>query len=271
MAPIHGQDARVVVPRGSVEVFGGSGGRIGVAVADLEASDGKATAGVLIESVEQDSPAEKAGLRKGDIVVEFDGERVRSVRQFTRLVGETPPGRQVTAALMRDGQRVPVNVTPRESSGFRMFDDGAWSTLEKLRSFERTPPAPARPATPKVAPRAPRPPVLEYFLGSGNQLGVTVDEMSEQLGDYFGTKTGVLVTSVTKDSAAMKAGVKAGDVIVSLNGSSVERSGDIRERLRSLDAGEEFTLEIMRDRKSMTLKGKIEAPATRRWTTRTVL
>jgi serine protease Do/serine protease DegQ len=113
--------------------------------------------------------------------------------------------------------------------------------------------------------------MLEQFFGFGNQLGVSVDEMSDQLAEYFGTKTGVLVTSVTKDSAAMKAGVKAGDVIVSVNGSSVERSGDIRERLRSLDAGDEFTLEIMRDRKSMTLKGKIEPRATRRWTARTVL
>jgi S1-C subfamily serine protease len=196
------------------------------------------------------------------------------VRQFTRLVSETPAGRQVAAAVMRDGQRVSVNVTPRESNAFRVFDDGAWSSFENLRDYARTiPPVPARPTPPRPpsTPRAPRPPVLERFFTSTNQLGVTVSELSDQLAEYFGTKAGVLVTSVSPDSAAMKAGVKAGDVIVSVNGSSVERSGDVRERMRRLDAGEEFTLDIVRDKKSMTLKGKAEAPATRRRTTRTIL
>src|SRR5688500_10543185 len=68
--------------RSLMQVFGGAGSRIGVSVADVDAADSK-TAGVKIESVEEGSPAEKAGLKSGDVVVEFDGERVRSVRQFT--------------------------------------------------------------------------------------------------------------------------------------------------------------------------------------------
>jgi membrane-associated protease RseP (regulator of RpoE activity) len=56
--------------------------------------------GVRIDEVEEESPAEKAGFQKGDVVTEFDGERVRSARQFTRLVSETPPGRQVTAIVI---------------------------------------------------------------------------------------------------------------------------------------------------------------------------
>ena len=69
----------------------------------------------MIEEVAEDSPAAKAGLKKGDIVVEFDGERVRSVRQFTRLVQETPAGRKIQTALMRDGQKLTMTVEPRES------------------------------------------------------------------------------------------------------------------------------------------------------------
>jgi serine protease Do len=273
MTPIHGQDTpRAAASR--VEVFSTGGGRIGVSVTDVEASDTKATSGVVIDSVMEDSPAEKAGLRKGDVVVEFDGERVRSVRQFTRLVSETPAGRQVATAVMRAGQRVSVNVTPRESSPFRVFEDGRWNAIENLRGYAPAiPPVPARPTTPRTpsAPRPPRPPALERFFTSANPLGVTVDELSDQLAEYFGVKSGVLVTSVSPDSAAMKAGVKAGDVIVSVNGSSIERSGDIRARMRRLEAGEEFTLDVVRDRQSMTLKGKVEAPAARRWTTRTIL
>lgn len=266
LAPVaQAQDdrARIITPR-PLEVFTTGGGRLGISVSDTEATDAK-TPGVVIDAVEEDSPAEKAGFKKGDVVVEFDGERVRSVRQFTRLVTETPAGRQVAAALMRDGQRVNVNVTTRSRSS---------AEFEDFRDFPRTmPPLPARPARPMPVPRppraAPRPPVLESFLWPGNQLGVTVNEMSDQLGEYFGARNGVLVTSVTEGSAAAKAGVKAGDVIVSVNGETVENAGELRRELRDAGSGAEFTLNVMRDRKPVTLKGKLEANTDRHWTTRT--
>lgn len=276
IAPVSGQagSSRAIAPR-AAQVFGTGGGRIGVSVTDVDTADSKDAVGARIESVEEGSPAEKAGLKTGDIVVEFDGERVRSVRQFTRLVGETPAGRQVAAVVVRSGQRVSVNVTPRESGAFRFFDDGR-RVIEEYAQL--MPAIPARPATPRapVPPRPPstpfevRPPVLEWFAGAGNQLGVTVSDVSSQLGEYFGTKGGVLVTSVTDGSVASRAGVKAGDVIVSVNGSAVDDPQDLRTRMRGLDPGEEFTLAIVRDRKAMTLKGKVEQGSSRRMT-RTIL
>ena len=212
-------------------------------------------------------------------MVEFDGERVRSVRQFTRLVSETPAGRQVPAAVMRDGGRVPVNIEPVASSAFRLLEDETvWRALDDVRGAMRPtpapPPPPAAPAAPRppAAPRAPRPPAFEGFLWTtGNQLGVTVNGLSDQLQEYFGAKNGVLVSSVTEDSAAAKAGVKAGDVIVSVNGSSIDDASDLREQMRRLGANQEFTLEIIRDKKPQTLKGKTEESRSRRMTTRTVL
>jgi serine protease Do len=279
MAPALGQNntVRAVAP-GSVQVITG-GGRIGVTVSEVEPGSGKATTGVQVDDVEEDSPAAKAGLRKGDVVVEFDGERVRSVRQFTRLVSETPAGRQVTASVLRDGQRVPVNVVTREASASRVFDDSTWRSFENLRDFEVTvPPIPARPGRPAPPPRAPRaapaprPPALESFsFFRGNQLGVSVSTLSDQLADHFGAKNGVLVNNVTEGSAAAKAGIKAGDVIVSVNGSSVETTGDVSRHMQKLETGDEFTVEVMRDRKSMTLKGKVEAAPNRRYTSRTIL
>jgi len=266
LAPGQGS-ARATTPR-SLEVFATGGGRIGVSVTDVD-TDVKGPMGVIIDSVEADSPAEKAGLKKGDVVVEFDGERVRSVRQFTRLVSETPAGRQVAAAVMRDGQRVTVNLTPRENGSFRVFADDTWRAIDEVRERARAlPPLPTRPATPRAPapPRAPSFPALEGFLLSGNRLGVTVDSLTDQLREYFGAKNGVLVTSVNEDSAAAKAGVKAGDVIVSVNGSTVEDPGELRQRIQRLDAGDEFTLEIVRDKRSMTLKGKAEENRVRRRT-----
>ena len=264
----HGQSPARAAEPFDVRVFTTGGSRIGVSVSDLESSKAPTT-GVRIDSVEEDSPAAKAGLQKGDVVVEFDGERVRSVRQFSRLVSETPSGRQVTAALTRDGRRMAVNISPEDSSAGRMFSDDAWRAIDEARSIARVAPRPAPPRPPS----APRPPEFNFepfvFL-RGNQLGVTVNSLSDQLKEYFGVKDGVLVTSVTDDSAAAKAGVKAGDVIVSVNGSRIENPTRLREELADVDPGAEFALEIMRDKKPMTLKGKAEEMP-RRSTRRTIL
>lgn len=272
LAPAGAQTRVRVTEPGDVQVFSFGGSRLGVSISDVDAADAKGSAGVRIDEVEDGSPAEKAGFKTGDVVVEFDGERVRSARQFSRLVSETPAGRQVTAAVMRGGQRVTLNVATREgSSAFNLLEGDRLRALETLR--ERVRPAPVPPAPPRApkAPRAPEPPALERFFYSGNQLGVTTNSVSEQLREYFGVKNGVLVTSVTNDSAASRAGVKAGDVIVSLNGRSIDDGFELREEMQRLDAGEEFTLEIVRDRKPMTLKGKAQERSSRRWTTRTVL
>lgn len=272
----HAQQAsvRAVAPQ-PFEFYTTGRGRIGVSVIDVENSNVKAPTGVVIESVEDDSPAAEAGMKKGDIVIEFDGERVRSVRQFTRLVSETPAGRQVAAAVMRDGQRVSLNLTTREAAVGRLFEDGARRSMEILRKYHpMPPPVPARPAPP--APPAmpappPRPPAVDRFLWSmGHQLGVTVNSLSDQLAEYFGATGGVLVTSVVDGSSAAKAGLKAGDVIVSVNDEAIRDAGALRRHLRSVDSGEEFTLGIVRDRKPQTVKGTLE-PRTRGRGTRTIL
>ena len=98
-------------------VFAGGGPRIGVRVRDVEASDVTrqklaGQAGAVIEQVDSETPAAKAGLKAGDVVVAFDGERVRSARQLDRLVEETPPGRSVKMSIVRDAAKLDVDVTP---------------------------------------------------------------------------------------------------------------------------------------------------------------
>jgi S1-C subfamily serine protease len=246
-------------------VFGGTGSQIGVSIRDFnddELKAGKAAAGVVIEDVEADSPAQKAGFKAGDIVVEFDGERVRSTRQFMRLVQETPSGRSIPAAVTRDGQRVTLNVQPRSGGSFKFWDGSSDSIFAM--------PAP-KVAPPMVLKRDAFPPSFESFMGSSGQLGISVDELSPQLSEYFGAKEGVLVTTVRENSTANKAGVKAGDVITSLNGATVTTAADLRRRAQRLEGGDEFTLAIVRDKKPMTLKGKVEPPAARRSSMRTIV
>jgi serine protease Do len=235
------------------QIFKGAGSQIGVSIRDLGDDDLKGaktvTTGIVVEDVEADSPAQKAGFKTGDIVVEFDGERVRSTRQFMRLVQETPADRQVQAVVVRDGQRSTLSVQPRAA--------GAFSYVRKLNG-------PAIAVMPKIPPMPPPalsqdfPKRIDELMGGTGRLGITVDGLSSQLAEYFGTKDGVLVTTVNANSSASKAGLKAGDVITTFNGETITSPAELRRQSQRLQDGNEFTLGVTRDRKPLTLKGKIE-------------
>jgi serine protease Do len=266
-ALVHGQ--RVEPVARAFDVISHAG-RIGVSVRDLEADDTKqAKTGVIVDEVGTGSPADKAGVKTGDAITEFDGERVRSVRQFTRLVQETPAGRSVPLVLSRGGQRSTVNITPERSS----FDDGfAMRLLEAPRARPAVPPAPATPRPPSML----MPAVPYEFPGlrmsTGRRLGVTLEGLDDQLAQYFGVKEGALVKSVTDGSSAQKAGVKAGDVITAINGRHVYDASDVNRALDRMENTDEYSVEIVRDKKPQTLKGKLEPRDTRaRVRARTIL
>ena len=264
-APALAQDRDTVT-----RLFAGRGAHIGLTVEDLDDAAAKqAKGGVRVETVTPDGPADKAGIKSGDLITEFDGERVRSTLQFSRLVQETPPGRQVAVALTRGTQRMNVTVSP---------EGRAWSDDFGLRMLDlprvRTP----RPALPAVPPRPPSvaPDVFNFDgllrPGGGRRLGVTVEGIEDQLAEYFGVKEGVLVRSVLADSAAQKAGIKAGDVITAINGAKVYDASDLNRALDRVESSGEFTAEIVRDRKTQSLKGKIEPRDSRsRVRTRTII
>jgi serine protease Do len=277
---VHAQSARVQVePRGdrNMWVLDGRGSQLGVMVSDVDVK--AATGGVKIDEVNPDSPAEKAGIKAGDVIVEFDGEKVRSARQFTRLVQETPEGRSVSIGLMRDGKKQTVNATPengrmtwnsrdfgpdveramREAErGFREFR----FDLPDMRGFNRNSPEPRDPG----APREPRyfeyrtpGDMLPFMTRPRPMLGVQVQSLSRDLEEYFGVKNGgALVSSVTPDSAASKAGIKAGDVITSVNGRSVSDADDLINKIEDITG--EATIVVVRDKKELTLKANIERP-----------
>jgi serine protease Do len=254
-AAIHGQTNRGAYVR-AWDPFGRSA-QIGITVQDPDSEDAKQPkAGVLIEDVRNGGPGDKAGMKVGDAILEFDGDRVRSVRQFMRLVQESAAGRPLPVVLSRNGGRITVNVTPETSSldddfGFRILDGGRV-------------PRPTLPPTPPAA-RAPMPREFDNFfrIAGRRQLGITLESLDDQLAEYFGVKEGVLVKSVEKDSAAQKAGIKAGDVITAVNGRRIYETSDVSRAIERSDDTEEFTIEIMRDKKAQTIKGKLENPRAR--------
>jgi S1-C subfamily serine protease len=227
----------------------GPGAGIGVSVRDVEPGEAdrlKVAGGAFVEEVHLDTPAERAGLKRGDVVVEFDGERIRSARQFSRLVAETPPGRTVKATVVRDGQRKDLQVTPSA--------EGRWGSYGYYFDGDRF--------TADLDDLVRRMPDFRLdFEGPGmvgrGQLGVTVNPLTPQLASYFGAKEGVLVASVSDDSPAARAGLKAGDVITSINGEGVTSRSDLVQALRGAPS-DDVTIGIVRDRKETTVKAKIE-------------
>jgi serine protease Do len=246
-------------PDRRVLMLDGRGSSIGVSIRDLDADDmAKAklgqTGGVMIEDVDENSPAARAGFRDGDVIVEFDGERVRSARHFARLVQETAEGRSVKATVVREGSRQTLDVSPEHGGRWagdlmhlpHIADDihreveRGWRNLPREFAFDfkwdgELPGG-------KVWPRG--------------RLGAQLSPLTDQLAEYFGTKAGVLVSSVDADSMAAKAGLKAGDIITSINGQAVETPRDVAEGLRSADATE-VTIAVTRDKKPLTLKAQL--------------
>jgi len=264
------------------------GPRLGVEIRDVTKEDVAALklvgqAGVVVEGVTKDSAAEKAGLKAKDVLLAYDGETVRSAQQLTRLVRETPPGRAVKIALVRDGKRIEVEATPTETAGenVRVFinSDQIRGDVEKQMQelqnqlnqykFERRVPGPGREGLPfkMEAPFADDSVLwfgrdggpLQMLVAPGRaRLGVTVQELTPELATYFGVKDGVLVSSVTADSPAAKAGIKAGDVITMVNDKPVTTAGELIGQLG--DKTGEVTLGLTRERKPLTLKVTIETP-----------
>ena len=230
----------------------GRGSRLGVMVQDLDATD--KTGGVRVDSVDPESPAEKAGLKTGDVVVEYDGERVRSARQFTRLVQETPEGRQVPLAVLRDGKRQALTATPEARAfSWEMNIDGDRIRRDVERGLREF--------------RMDMPPMrfrwdhdFDDLLApsSRRRLGISVDSMGNQLSQYFGaSEGGALITSVEPGSAAEKAGLKAGDVITSINGERVRDAEQVLDTMREVGDGD-VTIGYLRDKKAGTTKATIE-------------
>src|SRR5262249_49331580 len=193
-------------------------------------------AGVEITRVEGDSPADKAGLKSGDVVWQYNGQRVEGMEQFSRMVRETPVGREVKLGIYREG----ASQTLTTKIGMRHMNN------------------PVAAVVPPVPPDFHIPDIPRSFMSwRSTMLGVEAESLEGQLAQYFGVKEGVLVRAVTKGSAAEKAGIKAGDVITRIDDAKVAAPSDISSRIRSL-RGRTIPMVVMRDHKEMTLSVAVD-------------
>ncbi len=203
--------------------------------------------GVRVESVEQDSPAARAGVEDGDVIVAFDGQRVIGMRQLTRLVRETPVGRTVDVTVLRNSQEQTFSLTTAaqtEGGNFRFVIPDDLPDLSDLGDRIRD-------AIPRI-----------YMVTSTSRLGLRAVSMTEQLREYFGADAdeGVLVSSVDEGSAAADADLRAGDVVIAIDGRTVDEPSDLRRRPRTDRTT--ITLTIIRDRAEQEVN--LDVPPSRR-------
>ena len=251
------------------------GSRVGMVVRDVETADVTkeklaGTAGAVVTEVVKDSAAQKAGVKAGDVVTSFDGERVRSARQLERLVEETPAGRTVKVALQRAGAPVTLDVTP-EAPKVTQFTPGMPAEGgRRVRLEAGSAGARAGAGTDFEGPQG-MPFKFEmpagrfdfdgepFMAASRGRLGVRVQDLSEELAGYFGVKSGVLVAGVEADAPAAKAGIKAGDVITAVNGQAITDPGELRREVAKVEDGKSADLAVTRDKKALTLKVEVTA------------
>lgn len=253
-----------------VQVFVGDGGYLGVQTEEITKENFskfglKEVRGVAIEKVLDGSPAKQSGLQDGDVIVRFNGEEITGFRKLTRLISETSPDHQAKLTVMRGGSEREINVTmgkhptPKfEMGNFEMNVPGGVGKV-----FER-----AIPMTPGFKidgfPEGGNGDVFvwsgdgkggNFVFGSTRQIGVGVSSLSKQLGDYFGVTDGkgILINNVNENSPAAKAGLKAGDVIVEVEGKAVSNSMDLIRGIAEKKEGE-VTLTIVRNRNRQTVK-----------------
>jgi serine protease Do len=247
-------------PRAATGVFtfGTSGSFLGVGVREVDSERAKALNlpaefGVEITKVDESSPAEKAGLKVGDVVQSYNGQRVEGTEQFVRMVRETPAGRTAQLGVVRAGahQTLSATIASRKSSG--VFTG---VPMEGMKSMEWTGPNFERnfefnmPDIPKAT-----------MSWRSSMLGVEGESLGDsQLASFFGVKEGALVRNVIKDTAAEKAGIRAGDVIVRIDNEAIDAPRDITAALRAArkDGKKTIAISLFRDRKETPVTVALE-------------
>jgi serine protease Do len=201
--------------------------------------------GAEITQITPGGPAEKAGLKVNDVILEFGGEQVQNQQQLGRLVRESAPGRQVKVDVWRNGAMQTVTVTIESHREVSMEDPwgrGVWSELP--------PPGVNWPPVVAMPPVAPFPTIVQSPV-----LGVECESLGDeqQFAEFFGVKDGLLVKNVLSGSPAARAGIKAGDVIVKVDETRVGTRRELNDALRVASQKNTYQVTVVRNKKEQQI------------------
>jgi C-terminal processing protease CtpA/Prc len=213
-----------------------SKGPLGVLVTDVDAGKLESLGlkgGAEIKEVFEESEAAKKGLKEKDIITALDGKTIDSPEDLVETVWETEEEKDVELTYYRNGKKnnVSVNIKPVEGDFLFHFDDedftmclpqGMLGTGSCIVTGSGD------------------------CCGKGGFLGVEAKNLSEQMLEYFEVKQGVLVENVVKESPAEKAGIKAGDVLLTINKREIKDFNDLVRTLNYYNPEEKISVEISR-------------------------
>lgn len=207
-------------------------GYLGITISDLDESEKKISGirhGVVITSVMDDSPAEKSGLHKFDVIQTFNNKKIEDTEDLYDIVRETKPDTKVTIVFIREGKKENTDVIlGRRKTNKFLYD---YTPLNRFFSFR----------------------IRSY-------LGIQIQELNSDLGSYFGVEEGqgVLVLSVTDDSPAQEAGIKAGDIIIQIGKEKIQDPEDVMDAVSDYDESEKVDITVIRYKKTLSLQLQVK-------------
>ena len=208
-----------------------SHGYLGVSVSRIDREEREKIGvnhGVVIEEVVSESPADDAGLKEGDVILYFDGQKIRTAEDLVETVRATEPKSEVKVTVFRGGNSIDMNVTVgrlKLSTGHIFF-------------------------------KGESPHTVKIFRKGGGYLGVHLYDLDAELADYFGTEEdgGALILSVVEGSPADEAGLRSGDVIVEMDEETILCADDVRELLSDFEERDEIEIVVLRKHKEQRFK-----------------
>jgi serine protease Do len=236
------------------------GSYLGVFIADVTSEDVdrlglRVERGVRITGVADEGPARDAGLQEDDVIVSWNDDRIESEAQLRRVLNETPAGRSASLGVIRSGSEtsIAVELGHRGSPGGVFTLRSGWDEEGAVHLRQQLEKTREHLGDLNVQIRE-MPHVMTFMSRRGGRLGVGIQSLEPQLAEYFGlgSGTGVLITTVKEESPAAQAGLKAGDVIVAVDGEEIESAGDVSRMVWDAEAGP-IAIRILRDRNEQTV------------------
>jgi len=205
-----------------------------------EAFDLDRDEGIVVVDVVDDSPADDAGLRRKDVIIEFNGNKIGADDRLIDYIRETEIGDEVEIVVVREGEEITLTTEIGKKPNVSWRNSRRWFDAQDL--YEDA---------------------LTLNFSNRAYLGVAIQDLNEQLGSYFGVEDGdgVLITEVFEDSPAEKAGLMAGDVIISVDGDRIYETDDLHDAMADYEDGDTVEIEYLRRGNRQTATAEVSEEA----------